>query len=182
MKRIVGIVLAFGALALIPSVSRAQSDDWQIITGPGYSFQVPGDWQSRQAPSANARIALSTDSNQAAYAFEASPAVPAGLSSLDARRALLPDAMQAALSPTPDESDFVVGDGPTPIQVAGADAALMASASYVAPNGTPADEYVVVATRGAVAFTFILDLTADYDAADPGFAQTVLASFQIQDF
>src|SRR5487761_975694 len=82
VKRIVGIVFSFGALALIPSVSRAQSDDWQIITGPGYSFQVPGDWQSRQAPSANARIALSTDSNQAAYAFEASPAVPAGLSSL----------------------------------------------------------------------------------------------------
>ena len=180
MTRAVLAILTLSlAVALLPSVSHAQSSGWQSIAGSGYTFQIPPGWSSIQNPHPGGRIETSPDFSDFVFAEVISNSPSTVLTTAQEASAGLAGVMAGVATASPGETGFTVTSGPTPTQVSGADMAATSSTSYFDENGILTDEYTIGAARAITTYFLTVGLPADQDLSNPSLAQGILGSFRL---
>jgi len=161
--------------------ARAQtpsSNGFQTITSRGYQFQVPAGWQQLPAavvPRSLEILVASADGNET---------VATGSARAEGTTAgALPELVSSLVSSinettSPGGSAASVFQGPDPVQIANADAAVDLRATFTDSHGTPYVLAVRVGTRGQTVYFFVLAGPQDFYHFDPSFGR-ILDSFQL---
>jgi hypothetical protein len=177
--------LALG-LALSVTTARAQTQTgaaMQTISGTGYQFQVPADWQSQQMTSTQKHgsqtvtddgAVASSDGSLRAHVETATGFGLTGDQLPNVLAALLGIGMGGDVS---GAVPIVALAGPDSVQVANADSALNGAASYTDPSGATRVMVGRIALRGDTSYILVLDVTQDF-YKDPSFA-SIMNSLQL---
>lgn len=176
LRSLFAVSLLFIA-ATVPALAQAPvTGGAQTVTGAGYSYQVPSDWQ--QVPSSlTERMAgqvfnvdgeaVSADGNQRTHVESASGFGITSASLSDVLTSFFSTPPGAPAGSVPALNVFV---GPSATQVPGADGAQAGAATYSDPDGNPRVIAATVAVRGQTAYLLTVDAKQDF-YADPRFGQ-----------
>ena len=166
MRQLTIMLLAVAALIFLASGPRAHAQSrMQTINGPGYSFQAPSDWSLYTLSVYPGHFSMAFDPDPTQTTVAAVQVIPNPTSDLQ-------DGISEALQ------DGTITVQPTVIQVAGADVALEAWATF-SDQGGLTNVYQIAASRGTTVYYFSLQVTPSWRAANPGVAGQILNSFQL---
>jgi hypothetical protein len=181
---LLGLALCWAAATANAAAQTASAQAMQTVTGSGgYSYQVPGDWQKLpdylqqrigdQTLNIDGTVA-SSDGGEHAHVEAANGF---GITSGN-----MSDFMNTFFSapggPGTNGPATTVIDGPNSVQVAGADSAVEAAASYSDPDGTPRVIAARIALAGQTTYLLALDMTQDLYQSNPNYGK-IMASFAL---
>jgi hypothetical protein len=181
---LIGVALCWAAATANATAQTAGAQAMQTVTGSGgYSYQVPGDWQKlpdylqqrigNQTLNIDGTVA-STDGSEHAHVEAANGF---GITSAN-----LNDFMTTFFSspggPGTSGPATTVIDGPSPVQVTGADTAVQAAASYSDPDGTSRVIAARIALAGQTTYLLALDMSQDFYQSNANFGK-IMGSFAL---
>ena len=174
--------LAVLAFALMPSIAHAQSNGWQTVTGPGYSYQVPSYWYAAPNPDhPESEIAVSGSDQSGVFVIVLpDSASGASLPTSTIQSINLQIASKDVLhSPPSGASNFSVVNDAAPTQVQGADSATRGTATYIDKNQVSTSRATIAAVVGRQMFVFDADLSSAFVAASTDASNYIVNSFQL---
>ena len=153
----------------------------QPVSSPvGYQYQVPSSWQlipnsllERMGPQ-TFNVDGEAASQDGTLHTHVETATNFGITTNDLSSVL----SNFFSAPSASGASLNIFEGPSSVQVSGAEAALSGAANYSDVDGTPRVVAARVALRGNSAYLLSLDVTQDFYTNDPAFGQ-ILNSFQL---
>jgi len=179
-----GLMLCCAATTVGVAAQTTSAQSMQTVTGSGgYQYQVPGDWQ-RLPDYLQQRIGdqtlnidgtvTSSDGNQHAH-VEAANGFGISASNLSD---FISSFFSSPGGPGSSGPAASIIDGPNPVQIAGADAAVEAAASYTDPQGNSRVIAARLALVGQTTYLLALDVTQDFFQSNPSFSK-IMDSFTL---
>jgi hypothetical protein len=174
-------------LAFSVTSARAQTQSptaTQNVSGAGYQFQVPSDWQLQNLTATQSHGSQTIIDDGAVSSPDGSlrahveTAKGFGLTNDQ-----LPNVLASLLGigmggDVAGAAPIASIAGPDTVQVTNADAALSGAASYTDPNGTARVMAGRIALHGDTSYILVLDVTQDFYKSDPTFA-AIMNSLQV---
>jgi hypothetical protein len=174
-------------LAFSVTSARAQTQSaaaTQTVSGTGYQFQVPVDWQSQNLTATQSHGGQTITDDGAISSPDGSlrahveTAKGFGLTSDQ-----LPNVLASILGigmggDVSGAAPIAAIAGPDTVQVSNSDAAVSGAATYADPDGTARVMAGRIALHGDTSYILVLDVTQDFYKSDAGFA-AIMNSLQI---